>query len=357
MSDELETALLGLEIDGFCVNILHSNEHAILPLDLKFRSCPLCWSEQVLNSVIPTDVVPRVRERVVSSIEVRQAAGHPNPTGNTTFINVNQDAAPYFAAPRVLAVVERCFGPVPHTRIGGTSCVIHEPSQPSERSKLVPTAKGGLHSDWPGRLYQSPMWSTDRGAPPPGFDKLLAPAGGQSIMTDIQAFFMLTDFTESNGATMVRPGSHRHAVAPNAAPTDHPLMAPHRGELQVVAAAGSVLLFDGRLWHKTSTNRTAGRRIFIGVKYVPWWLNLHCRRPDSVEMRIQESAMPTDSSTFGGWPFVRAAVYDRLPPHVQPLFTHWVDREWGENDQAKEDALAGLPWGRERLQVKSNPRL
>ena len=26
---------------------------------------------------------------------------------------------------------------------------------------------------------------------------------------------------------------------------------------------------QGRLWHKTSTNRTADRRIFIGVKYLP----------------------------------------------------------------------------------------
>jgi hypothetical protein len=308
---ELEAALLGLENDGFCV----------------------------LERVIPDDAVEGVRAAVLASIAQRQQAGHDaNPAGNTTFINVNQDAAPYFADPRVLGVLERCFGPVPHTRIGGTSLVIHEPSEPSERAALGPTEGGGLHVDWPGRLYQSPMWSSDRGPPPPGFDRLLAPAGGQSIMTDVQAFFLLTDFSEANGGTMLRPGSHRHAVAPNAVPGDHPLAASHRGELQVVAPAGSVLLFDGRLWHKTSNNRTAGRRIFIGVKYVPWWLNLHCRRPGSVEMRIQEDSLPAGSSAFGGWPFVRAAVYDRLPANVQPLFRHWVDREWGEDDQAKEEA-------------------
>ena len=50
---------------------------------------------------------------------------------------------------------------------------------------------------------------------------------------------------------------------------------------------------------------------------VPWWLNLHCRRPDSVEMRIQEEAMPSGSNVFGGWPFVRAAVYDQLPINVR----------------------------------------
>ena len=132
--------------------------------------------------MLSAKAVASVRAQTVASIEEREAAGHPNPAGNTTFINVNQAAAPYFADPRVLGVVERCFGPVPHTRIGGTSCVIHKPAEPSERSKFGPTGKGGLHSDWPGRLYQSPMWSTDRGPPPPGFDNLLAPAGGQSIV-------------------------------------------------------------------------------------------------------------------------------------------------------------------------------
>ena len=55
---------------------------------------------------------------------------------------------------------------------------------------------------------------------------------------------------------------------------------------------------------------------------MPWWLNLHCRRPDSVELRIQADVMPEGASVFGGWPFVRGAVYDALPPKVQPLFRH-----------------------------------
>ena len=32
--------------------------------------------------------------------------------------------------------------------------------------------------------------------------------------------------------------------------------------------------------------------------------------------------MPEGASVFGGWPFVRGAVYDALPPEVQPLFRH-----------------------------------
>ena len=200
---EVEAAVLGLQMEGFCI----------------------------LEGVIPAAELAGVRDRVVSSIEARAAAGHPNPAGNTTFINVNQDAAPYFADDRVLGVLERCFGPVPHTRIGGTSCVIHEPAPAEERAALGPTEKGGLHSDWPGRLYLSPMWSSDRGPPPDGFDRLIAPMGGQSVMTDVQAFFLLTDFTEANGGTMIRPGSHTTAVAPNGTPSER-FMAAGGDELQ-----------------------------------------------------------------------------------------------------------------------------
>eukprot|EP01051_Picozoa_sp_SAG22_P001546 SAG22_NODE_62_length_23371_cov_84.500602_12_plen_339_part_00 len=320
-SPEAEAALLGLSVDGFCV----------------------------LPHIIPDDgwQLQAVRDSVVRTVRGRAAEGFANPAGNSTFINVNQDVAPWFAAPRVLAVVEACFGPVPHTRIGCTSCVIHEPEpDAAKRAALGKTAKGGLHSDWPGRLYKSPMWSSDRGPGGP-LAGLLAPNGGASIMTDLQAFFVLTDFTEANGATMVRPGSHRHAEAPNGEGADSPLMAPHPSELQIEAPGGSCILFDGRLWHKTSTNRTASPRVFVGVKYVPWWLNLHCRRPDSVEMRIQAAAMPEAGSTFGGWPFVRAAVFDRLPEAVQPLFQHWVDREWGVDDSADD------PGEKDRLQPKS----
>ena len=193
---ETEVAVLGLEMDGFW-SAPALAPHAAQPPHYPTPTPLVC---SILESVIPPSEVPAVREAVVSSIEAR--VDHPNPAGNTTFINVcPPHCTPWFADPRVLGVLERCFGPVPHTRIGGTSCVIHEPNpSPAERAALGPTGKGGLHSDWPGRLYQAPMWSSDRGPPPPGFDKLLSP-GPMSIMTDVQAFFLLTDFTEANGGT------------------------------------------------------------------------------------------------------------------------------------------------------------
>jgi ectoine hydroxylase-related dioxygenase (phytanoyl-CoA dioxygenase family) len=65
------------------------------------------------------------------------------------------------------------------------------------------------------------------------------------------SLYMLDDFTEENGATRVAPGSH---LNPNYSAADPP---------QTIAAtgpAGTVMIFDGRLWHGTGANRSTVRR-------------------------------------------------------------------------------------------------
>jgi ectoine hydroxylase-related dioxygenase (phytanoyl-CoA dioxygenase family) len=65
--------------------------------------------------------------------------------------------------------------------------------------------------------------------------------------------FLLDDFTEENGATLVVPGSHKtldipvHDLAPDA---------PGR----ITGTAGSMAVWDGRLHHATGLNRTADQR-------------------------------------------------------------------------------------------------
>jgi ectoine hydroxylase-related dioxygenase (phytanoyl-CoA dioxygenase family) len=55
----------------------------------------------------------------------------------------------------------------------------------------------------------------------------------------VTTIWALDDFTEANGATRVVPGSHQEPGArPDPAET-----------VPVEMAAGSVLIFSGRLWH------------------------------------------------------------------------------------------------------------
>ena len=73
--------------------------------------------------------------------------------------------------------------------------------------------------------------------------------------------FMLDDFTETNGATRVVPGSHRVRELRRWAPEE---------TVAAEGPAGSVMVFDGRLVHGTGANRTAGdeRRAILAY---------HCR--------------------------------------------------------------------------------
>jgi len=67
------------------------------------------------------------------------------------------------------------------------------------------------------------------------------------------AMWMLDDFTPENGATRVTPGSHRDGNPPELTIADD-------RTVPVCAPAGTVMVFDGRLWHQTGANTTDGER-------------------------------------------------------------------------------------------------
>ncbi len=78
------------------------------------------------------------------------------------------------------------------------------------------------------------------------------------------SMWALTDFTEQNGATRVVPGSHL---------ADHP---PDFGtaydSVAVEMKKGSVLIWNGSLWHGGGANQTDAPRIGIPMNYCAGWL-------------------------------------------------------------------------------------
>jgi ectoine hydroxylase-related dioxygenase (phytanoyl-CoA dioxygenase family) len=69
----------------------------------------------------------------------------------------------------------------------------------------------------------------------------------------------LTDFTESNGATRIIPGSHTR---------DHsPEYGKHYDSIPAEMPRGSVLVWHGSLWHGGGANTTPRRRVGIAMNY------------------------------------------------------------------------------------------
>jgi hypothetical protein len=85
----------------------------------------------------------------------------------------------------------------------------------------------------------------------------------------INTIWMLTDFTQDNGATGVVPMSHQSRLKrpPPDLGGDSPLIRP------VTGRAGSVMLWHGGLFHQARANQSDQVRLGLNIAYYPPWFN------------------------------------------------------------------------------------
>ncbi|HEV2531352.1 phytanoyl-CoA dioxygenase family protein [Phenylobacterium sp.] len=109
------------------------------------------------------------------------------------------------------------------------------------------------------------------------------------------SMWALTDFTEANGATRLVPGSH---LSPNPE---------YGGVYETIAAEmprGSVLIWDGALWHGGGANRTQARRTGVAMNYCAGFIR---------QQENQQLGVPPD-------------VARGFPPRLQELMGYGVYR-------------------------------
>ncbi|MGK5093305.1 phytanoyl-CoA dioxygenase family protein [Deltaproteobacteria bacterium TL4] len=88
--------------------------------------------------------------------------------------------------------------------------------------------------------------------------------GSPFALTGI-ALFCLEDFRKSNGATRVIPGSHRYPAYPeNGKQYDE--------EVVLEAPRGSVIVYNGSLWHGGGQNQEDSTRWSIIYSYARWFI-------------------------------------------------------------------------------------
>ena len=105
-------------------------------------------------------------------------------------------------------------------------------------------------------------------------DTQLIPLPRPHIPITINAIWALTDFTATNGATRIVPGSHKYDHAPE-----------YGREYETALAtmpAGSVMLFDSALWHGGGANDSDARRFAFSCAYCWGWM----RQQENLQLGI-----------------------------------------------------------------------
>jgi ectoine hydroxylase-related dioxygenase (phytanoyl-CoA dioxygenase family) len=126
----------------------------------------------------------------------------------------------------------------------------------------------------------------------------------------------LTDFTEANGATRLVPGSHRRDHSPDPTKSYESIA----GEMR----RGSVLVWNGSLWHGGGANTTDTRRVGIAMNYCAGWIrqqeNQQLGIPRDVAMRFSRRLRE----------LVGYGVYQQLIGHVEKRSPEFLLGESGE---------------------------
>ena len=104
----------------------------------------------------------------------------------------------------------------------------------------------------------------DETAQPLHADDQAIPLPRPHVPIIVNSMWAITDFTDENGATRIVPGSHRRDHAPA-------LGTPYETR-PAEMKRGSVMVYDGSMWHGGGANRTGARRVGIAMNYCAGWI-------------------------------------------------------------------------------------
>ncbi len=127
-------------------------------------------------------------------------------------------------------------------------------------------------------------------------DDQLIPLPKPHVPLVCNTMWAITDFTEANGATRLVPGTHRADRSPELGQT--------YATIAAEMPKGSVLVWNGSLWHGGGANRTGERRVGIAMNYCAGWMR---------QQENQQLGIPLD-------------VARRFPPRLRKLVGYGLYR-------------------------------
>jgi ectoine hydroxylase-related dioxygenase (phytanoyl-CoA dioxygenase family) len=135
-------------------------------------------------------------------------------------------------------------------------------------------------------------------------DDQLIPLPKPHVLIVCNSMWALTDFTEANGATRILPGTHKADRSPEVSLDDEP-----RG-IPAVMKKGSVLVFDGSVWHGGGANRSSDRRMGLAMNYCAGWMRQQENQQLGIPLEIARGFSPRLRKLAG------FGLYKRLLGHI-----------------------------------------
>jgi ectoine hydroxylase-related dioxygenase (phytanoyl-CoA dioxygenase family) len=156
-------------------------------------------------------------------------------------------------------------------------------------------------------------------------DDQLIPLPKPHVPTVCNSMWALTDFTKSNGATRVIPGSHLADHSPDfGTPYD---------SMAAEMPAGSVLVWHGSLWHGGGANTTDERRIGIAMNYCAGWIRQQENQQLGVPREVAADFSPRLRELCG------YGVYNGLVGHINKRDPAELLGQPGPNDPIPQDPM------------------
>ncbi len=116
------------------------------------------------------------------------------------------------------------------------------------------------------------------------------------------SMWAITDFTEENGATRIVPGSHLRDHAPPLGVAQETIPA--------VMKRGSVMIYNGSLWHGGGANRTDQRRVGIAMNYCAGYIRQQENQQLGIPLEVARTFAPRLRKLAG------FGLYRRLLGHI-----------------------------------------
>ena len=157
--------------------------------------------------------------------------------------------------------------------------------QVSVHERVLPIIEGVLDRN----CLVSSLSSIDIGpgeaAQPLHADDQLIPLPKPHVSIICNSMWALTDFTIENGATRLVPGTHRADRSPQPFGES---VEPRAAEMK----AGSVLVFDGSIWHGGGANQSSEWRLGLAMNYCAGWMRQQENQQLGIPLDIARTFSP-----------------------------------------------------------------